>query len=409
MTVHDIRHNISFFRQERPPVYFDNSATTQQPDEVIRAVINFSRYTNANPFRGLYDLSGEATAVYEAARKKVAAFLNISDPRQIVFTRNTTESINLVAECILRTNHPRFRIEPGDRIVVTVSEHHSNLLPWQRLARITGARLVFMEPDSTGLITDAEIESRITDRTKLVAAAHVSNVWGRINPIDKIILRARSVGALTVIDGAQAVAHMKVDVRNAGCDFYAFSGHKMLGPMGIGVLFGRADLLEQLDPFLSGGEMIEYVTRESATYAPIPHKFEAGTVNAAGAAGLAAACDYIDKIGFDYIKSQVNTLTAEVMNGMREMEGITVYGSRNPSEHNGIVSFSIAGCHPHDVASILNEDHICVRAGHHCAQPLMQFLGIGSCVRCSLYAYNTHREVSRFIDCLSRVRKVMGY
>ncbi len=409
MTVHDLRHNISFFRQEKPPVYFDNSATTQRPDEVMRAVIHFSRYSNANPFRGLYDLSNEATSLYEAARRKVAGFLNISDPRQVIFTRNTTESINLVAECILRTNLPRFRIEPGDEIVVTVSEHHSNLLPWQRLARVTGARLVFIEPDRTGLISDSEIESKITERVKIVTAAHVSNVWGRINPIEKIILRARSVGALTVIDGAQAVAHMKVDVRKTGCDFYAFSGHKMLGPMGIGVLYGKMDLLEQLDPFLSGGDMIEYVTRESASYAPVPHKFEAGTVNAAGAVGLAAACDYIGKIGFDFIKSQVDTLTAEIMRGMQEMEGITVYGSPDPSEHNGIVSFNLAGCHPHDVASILNEDHICVRAGHHCAQPLMQYLGIGSCVRCSVYAYNTRREVSRFTDCLSRVRQVMGY
>lgn len=409
MTVKDIRHNIAFFRQEHPPVYFDNSATTQRPDEVIKAVVNFSRYSNANPFRGLYDLSAEATALYEGARKKVADFLNISDPRQIIFTRNTTESINLVAECILRTNQPRFRIEPGDHIVITVSEHHSNLLPWQRLARMTGARLVFMKPDSTGLIPESEINTKITERTKIVAVAHVSNVWGRVNPIDKIILRARSVGALTVIDGAQAVAHFKVDVREIGCDFYAFSGHKMLGPMGIGVLYGRADLLEQFDPFLSGGDMIEYVTRDSASYAPIPHKFEAGTVNAAGAAGLSAACDYIGKLGFDYIKSQVDSLTAVIMKGMHEMDGITVYGSPDPSEHNGIISFNLDGCHPHDVASILNEDHICVRAGHHCAQPLMEYIGIGSCVRCSVYAYNTHREVDRFIDCLSRVRKVMGY
>ena len=242
-----------------------------------------------------------------------------------------------------------------------------------------------------------------------MAAAHVSNVWGRMNPVEKIIGRAKEVGALSVIDGAQAVAHMPVDVQKLGCDFYAFSGHKMLAPMGIGALFGRQDLLEQMSPYMLGGEMIEYVTRESATFAEVPHKFEAGTVNAGGAVGLAAACDYISRIGFDFIRKQEELVASFLMEKIREIEGLTIYGSPVPHEHNGIISFNIEGCHPHDVASILNEDHICVRAGHHCAQPLMQYMGIGSCVRASVYAYNTLDEAEVFIRSLSNVRKIMGY
>lgn len=261
----------------------------------------------------------------------------------------------------------------------------------------------------TGRIGDEQIESKIASNTKIVAFAHVSNVWGIENPVSKIISRAKSVGAVTVVDGAQAVAHMKVDVRKLDCDFYAFSGHKMLAPMGIGVLYGKKTLLERMDPFLLGGEMIEYVTREDATYAQVPHKFEAGTVNAGGAVGLACACDYISGIGFDFIKTQEDLVSSFILEKMNGIPEITVYGSSHPEEHHGIISFNIEGCHPHDVASILNEDHICVRAGHHCAQPLMQYMGIGSCVRASVYAYNTVEEADAFMTSLSKVRKVLGY
>lgn len=278
-----------------------------------------------------------------------------------------------------------------------------------KTAKRTGAKLVFLEPDMTGRIGDEQIESKIASNTKIVAFAHVSNVWGIENPVSKIISRAKSVGAVTVVDGAQAVAHMKVDVRKLDCDFYAFSGHKMLAPMGIGVLYGKKTLLERMDPFLLGGEMIEYVTREDATYAQVPHKFEAGTVNAGGAVGLACACDYISGIGFDFIKTQEDLVSSFILEKMNGIPEITVYGSSHPEEHHGIISFNIEGCHPHDVASILNEDHICVRAGHHCAQPLMQYMGIGSCVRASVYAYNTVEEADAFMTSLSKVRKVLGY
>ena len=405
MTVHTIRRDFELFRSEDPPVYFDNSATTQKPDYVIRAAEDFYKSSNANPLRGLYDLAMDATDRYEDARKTVASFIGAGDPSEVIFVRNTTESLNLVSECIASA----VEIKEGDNIVVTVSEHHSNLLPWQRLSRRTGASLVFIEPDMTGLISDEELEKKITERTRLVSVAHVSNVWGRENPVKKIISAAKGVGAVTVIDGAQAVAHTEVDISMLGCDFYAFSGHKMLAPMGIGVLYGRKALLEKMDPYMLGGEMIEYVTREDATYAEVPHKFEAGTVNAGGAAGLAAACRYISKTGFNYIKDQENRVTEFLMREMHWIPGVEIYGSKDPLEHHGIISFNIRDCHPHDVASILNEDHICVRAGHHCAQPLMQYMGIGSCVRASVYAYNTLDEAQRFINCVSRVRKVLGY
>lgn len=405
MNINDIRQDFALFRNSDPPIYFDNSATTQRPDRVIEAVDRFYREKNANPLRGLYDLACSATDAYEDARKKAASFIGVNDSSQIVFTRNATESLNLIAECVDTVLH----IGAGDNIVITVSEHHSNILPWQRLAARSGANLVYIEPDMTGVITEDEISSKIDERTRLVAVAHVSNVWGRINPIDKIIARAKSVRALTVIDGAQAVAHMKVEVEKLDCDFYAFSGHKMLAPMGIGVLFGKKRLLEQMPPYMMGGEMIEYVTRENATFAEVPHKFEAGTVNAGAAVGLAAACDYIAELGFDRIREQEELVTSYLLQQMNDIEGVTIYGSPKPSEHSGIIAFNVEGCHPHDVASILNEDHICVRAGHHCAQPLMQFMGIGSCVRASVYAYNTLEEAELFINSLSKVRKIMGY
>ena len=400
-----MRKDFALFRENDAPVYFDNSATTQRPDQVIRAVEDFYRKNNANPLRGLYDLAQDATICYEDARKTAAAFIGAREPSEIVFTRNTTESINLVSACISSA----VEIKEGDNIVVTVSEHHSNLLPWQRLSQTTGAELVFIEPDMTGAISDEEIDKKINGRTKLVAVAHVSNVWGRTNPVKKIISKAKDTGAITVIDGAQAVAHMKVDVADLDCDFYAYSGHKMLAPMGIGVLYGKKKLLERMDPFLLGGEMIEYVTRDCFTCAEVPHKFEAGTVNAGGATGLAAAIEYIEKTGFRFISEQELKVTEYLMKEMGKIPEIEIYGSPEPCEHCGIISFNIKDCHPHDVASILNEDHICVRAGHHCAQPLMQYMGIGSCVRASVYAYNTIEEADVFIRSLSHVRKVMGY
>lgn len=385
-------------------VYFDNAATSQRPRQVLEAVSSFYMTTNANPLRGLYDWSMGATEMYENARKKVAQFIGGVKSEEIIFTRNTTESLNLVAYSYGMDN-----VHEGDEIVVTVMEHHSNLLPWQMVARRNNAKLVFLEPDEEGVITEAEYKSKITDRTKIVAVGHVSNVMGVTNPVKEIAEYAHSKGAIVVVDGAQSTPHMKVDVNDLGADFFAFSGHKMLAPMGIGALYGRKELLENMQPFLTGGEMIEYVTREDATYAELPHKFEAGTVNAGDAVGLAAAIDYLSEVGFDTIREQEEKLTKRLMDGMSKLPYIKIYGSKDPSKHCGIVTFTMDGVHPHDLSSVLNDDKVCIRAGHHCAQPLMQFIGAGSTARASVYFYNTEEEVDRFLDKLSKVREVMGY
>ena len=385
-------------------IYFDNAATSQRPRQVLDAVSEFYKTSNANPLRGLYDWSVAATEQYENARKKVAGFIGANRAEEIIFTRNTTESLNLVAYSYGMEN-----VSEGDEIVVTVMEHHSNLLPWQMVAKKNKAKLIFLEPDEEGVISKEEYESKITDKTKIVAVGHVSNVMGVTNPVKEIAEYAHSKGAIVVVDGAQSTPHMKVNVQDLGADFFAFSGHKMMAPMGIGALYGRYELLEKMQPFLTGGEMIEYVTRTDATYAEIPHKFEAGTVNAGDAVGLAAAIDYIENVGFDFITEQEHKLTKLLMDGLAKMPYIKVYGSSDPAKHCGIVTFTVDGVHPHDVSSVLNDDHVCVRAGHHCAQPLMQFIGAGSTARASLYFYNTEEEVERFLDKLSKVREVMGY
>jgi cysteine desulfurase/selenocysteine lyase len=300
-------------------------------------------------------------------------------------------------------------VSEGDEIVITVMEHHSNILPWQMVARKNGAKLIYLEPDEEGVISREEYTTKITDKAKIVAIGHVSNVMGITNPVKEIAEYAHSKGAIVVVDGAQSTPHMAVDVQDLGCDFFAFSGHKMMAPMGIGALYGRRELLEKMQPFLTGGEMIEYVTRQDATYAEVPHKFEAGTVNAGDAVGLSAAIDYLKEVGFDRIKEQEEKLTALLMEGLSKLPYIKVYGSKDPKKHCGIVTFTMDGVHPHDLSSVLNDDHVCVRAGHHCAQPLMQFIGAGSTARASVYFYNTEEEVERFLDKLSKVREVMGY
>jgi cysteine desulfurase/selenocysteine lyase len=306
-------------------------------------------------------------------------------------------------------SYGRTFIRRGDEIAVSILEHHSNLLPWQMVARETGAALRFLECDSDGTISDAEIESKITAKTKLVACNQVSNVLGVKNPIRAIADRAHAVGAVLVVDGAQSAPHMAVDVAALGADFFAFSGHKLMGPMGIGVLWGKKELLDKMPPFLTGGEMIESVTRESATYAPLPAKFEAGTVNAAGAVGLAAAIEYLQGVGFENVAAQELKLTQQLLDAMRAIPHIQLLGADDAARRNGIVSFNIEGCHPHDVATMLDSEHICIRAGHHCAQPLLAHLGVSSSVRASLYFYNTEEEVARFAAALGRVRGWMGY
>ncbi|WP_022755509.1 aminotransferase class V-fold PLP-dependent enzyme [Butyrivibrio fibrisolvens] len=403
MKAEDFRQDFPIFKGN-DYIYFDNAATSQRPQAVIDAVADFYQKSNANPLRGLYDWSVDATERYEHARSTVAKFIGAKESCEIVFTRNTTESMNLIAYSYGLKN-----VGKDDEIVISVMEHHSNILPWQMVCRQTGAKLVWLEPDEEGVITEDEYKSKITDKAKIVSIGHVSNVLGVTNPVKEIAAYAHDKGAVVVVDGAQSVPHMKVDVNEIGADFLAFSGHKLMAPMGIGVLYGKKDLLEAMDPFLTGGEMIEYVTRDSATWAELPHKFEAGTVNAADAVGLEAAINYIESVGFDFIKEQEHKLTRLLMDGMSELSYIKVYGSKDPNKHCGIVTFTMDGVHPHDISSVLNEDHVCVRAGHHCAQPLMQFLKVGSTARASLYFYNTEEEVKRFLEVLKGVRKVMGY
>ena len=398
-----IREDFPILKNHPEVIYFDNAATAQRPACVTETIRAFYDETNANPLRGLYDWSTGATKRYEDARKVTADFIGAARPEEIIFVRNTTEALNLVAYGYGLTH-----IGAGDEIVLSVTEHHSNILPWQMVAKKCGATLVWLEPDAEGVITKEEYEGKITDKTKLVAIGHVSNVLGVMHPVKEIIACAHTKGAVVVVDGAQAAPHTAVDVKELDADFYAFSGHKLMGPMGIGALYGKTALLEAMDPFLRGGEMIEYVTRQDATWAELPAKFEAGTVNAADAAGMAEAIRYLQEIGFDALRKQEDLLCEQLMDGMGKLPHVKIYGPSDPKKHNGIVTFTIDGVHPHDISSVLNEDHVCIRAGHHCAQPLMQFLKVGSTARASLYFYNTEEEVARFLTHLANVRRVMG-
>ena len=389
---------------KRDIVYLDNAATSHRPESVLRAEREYYEEHNANPLRGFYDLGMEATEQYEKARERVRQFINAEQAQEIIFTRNTTESINLVAY-----SYGLNQLKAGDEILVTIAEHHSNLLPWQMVADKTGAKLNFLECEPDGTFLSENIEKAVTPHTKFAAIGHVSNVLGRINPVEEIIRRVHQNGGVVLVDAAQSAPHMKVDVQKMDADFVAFSGHKMLAPMGIGVLYGKRQLLEQMPPFMTGGEMIQTVTRNGAVYAPLPHKFEAGTVNGAGAAGMIAALDYIDEIGFEEIESREKYLTSMAFEQMSNIPGIHILGDSNPENHCGIISFTVEGVHPHDVAAILNDDHIAIRAGHHCAQPLLEFLGVHSCVRASFSFYNSKEDVERFLHSLRSVRRKMGY
>ena len=396
------RDDFPIFR-DSDVVYFDNAATTQRPQCVFDAMARFNASCNANPLRGLYRWSIDATSAYESARHAAAALIGAGADAEVIFTRNATESLNLVAY-----SYGLSRVKAGDEIVISVMEHHSNILPWQMVCRKTGARLVYMEPDAEGNLSDEEL-AKITPRAAIVSIGHVSNVLGVTNPVKRIAQLAHDNGAVCVVDGAQAVPHIPVNVQEIGCDFYAFSGHKLMAPMGIGCLYGRRELLDEMPPFLTGGEMIEYVTRDDATYAEVPEKFEAGTVNATGAVGLAAAIDYLNQVGFDTIGQTEQKLTTRLMEGLARIPEVTVYGSKDPSRHCGIVTFNVAGCHPHDVSSVLDTENIAIRAGHHCAQPLMKYMGVGATARASLYFYNTEEEVDRFVDAIAKVRGWLGY
>lgn len=385
-------------------VYLDSAATTQKPIQVNQAIKEYNESSHGNPHRGAHHLSIVATQEYNLAKSKVKEFINAKDEKEIIFTRNTTESINLLAY-----SYGRKYIKEGDEIVLAISEHHSNILPWQQLAKEKNATLKYMYLDKDYKITSEEIKGKITKKTSLVAISHMSNVLGTINPLKEIIEYTHQQGGIVVVDGAQSVPHIEVDVQELNADFYVFSGHKMLGPMGIGVLYGKEELLEKTPPFILGGDMIEYVTEEDASFAPLPFKFEGGTQNVEGAVGLGAAIDYLNNIGMDKIQEHERILMEYALDKMSNLDNINIQGPRDLENRGGIISFTIDGIHPHDIASILDSYGIAIRAGHHCAQPLMKYLNLPATSRLSFYFYNTKEDIDKFIDGIKNVRKWFAY
>lgn len=385
--------------------YLDNGATTQKPNEVIRAIHSYYGGCNANPHRGAYALSVEATEIYESARARTAKFIKARRPEEIIFTKNATEVLNLIAH-----SYGFHNIKKGDEIVITIAEHHSNLVPWQAVAKHVGATLKYIYLEKDGNLSAEDIEQKITERTKLVAVTQVSNVLGLKNDVKSIIQKAHSVGAVAVVDGSQSVAHMAVDVTDLDCDFFAFSGHKMLSPMGIGVLYGKYEILDEMPPFLLGGDMIEYVEEQDTTFAELPAKFEAGTQNVGGAAGLAAAIDYLENVGFDTVEAIERELVDYALPKLRALPYIELYGCDSSRDNKtGIIAFNVKDVHPHDVATILDSEGVAVRAGHHCAQPLHKYLGINASCRASFYLYNTKEDIDRWVEALTKVRGVLGF
>ena len=403
LDVETIRGDFPILKQEIDPplIYLDSAASSQKPNRVIEVLSDYYRTYNANIHRGIYRISEKATEQYEEARKKIARFINSPRASQIIFTRNTTESINLVAHSWGNAN-----LRAGDEILVSVMEHHSNLVPWQLLAQRTGARLRYIEVTDEGFLHLEELNRLLTERTKLVAVTHVSNVLGTVNPVQSITAAAHAVGAKVIIDAAQSVPHLPVDVQAIDCDFFAFSGHKMCGPTGIGVLFGKLDLLEEMPPFLGGGSMIRTVQREHSTYADLPQKFEAGTPSIAQTIGLGAAVDYLNDVGLDAIHPHEQELLEYAHQKLSEIEGITIYGPK-PRHKAGAVTFNLDRIHAHDVAGILDQDGVAIRAGHHCTQPLMQKFGVIATARASFYLYNKLEEVDSLYEGLLKAQKIL--
>jgi cysteine desulfurase / selenocysteine lyase len=387
----------------KPLVYLDSAATSQKPRAVIDALDAYYRHDNANVHRGIHELSRRATLGFEGARAKVAGWVGAAEPAEIVFTRGTTEAINLVATAWGLDN-----VGQGDEILITVLEHHSNIIPWQLLARRTGARLRYIELDEQGRLILDDLPSLLSERTKVVAFSHVSNALGTVNPVRDLAAAAHDVGALVVVDGAQGAVHTKVDVRDLGVDCYAFSGHKMCGPTGIGALWARKDLLESMSPYQGGGEMIHFVGREESTWAEIPHKFEAGTPDIAGAIGFGAAVDWLAGIGMDAVQAHERRLMEYALRRVGELRGIRIFGPESLDEHSAVVSFTLGDAHPHDISTILDADGVAVRAGHHCAQLVMKHFGIAATARASFYLYNTEEDVDRLVDALSMVGGIFG-
>lgn len=383
--------------ENRNIAYLDSGATTQKPIQVINAIEEFYKKNNANPHRGAYTLSIEATEVYESTRQKIAKFINAKHPEEIIFSKNATESLNLIAYSYGMDN-----LKKDDEVVISIMEHHSNLVPWQKITKATESKLNYMYINEKFELSDEEIETKITDRTKIVGIAHVSNVLGTINNVKKIIKYAHKKGAVVIVDASQSIPHMKIDVQDLDADFLVFSGHKMLAPLGIGVLYGKREILNKMTPFLMGGDMIEYVYEQETTYAPLPNKFEAGTQNVEGVIGLGTAIDYIQDIGYDKMQEIENDVLAYARQELSKLDFLTLYMTPNEKNHSSVISFNIKGVHPHDVASILDSEGVCVRSGNHCAQPLMRFLGIDSTCRASFYFYNTKEDVDRLVHALNK-------
>lgn len=403
MNPYEIRKLFPILDQEvngQPLVYLDSAATSQKPAAVIEAIESYYRGYNSNVHRGVHTLGTKATDAYEGAREKVRKFINASSTEEIIFTRGTTTSLNTVAKSYGGAN-----IKEGDEIVISYMEHHSNIIPWQQLAKEKGAVLKYIPLQEDGTISLDDVRATITDDTKIVSIMQVSNVLGVINPVKEIAKIAHEHQAIMVVDGAQSTPHMKVDVRDLDCDFFAFSGHKMVGPTGIGVLYGKKELLEKMEPIEFGGEMIDFVGLYESTWKELPWKFEAGTPIIAGAIGLGAAIDFLEGIGMDQIEQHEHKLAAYAIEKLSEVEGLTIYGTKDPEKRAGVVTFNINDVHPHDVATVLDADGIAVRAGHHCAQPLMKWLDVSSTARASFYLYNTEEEIDKLVSGLDKTKE----
>jgi len=387
----------------KPLIYLDSAATSQKPLSVIETIDKYYRLDNANVHRGIHELSRRATIAYEDARGRIARWINAVEPAEVIWTSGTTEAINLVAMAWGLDN-----VREGDEILISVMEHHSNIIPWQLLARRTGATLRYIELDDQGRLILDDLPTLLTERTKVVALSHVSNALGTINPIKKIAAAAHDVGAVVVVDGAQGAVHMKVDVQDLGVDFYAFSGHKMCGPTGIGVLWGRREILDSMSPYQGGGEMIHLVGRDTSTWAELPHKFEAGTPNIAGAIGMGAAVDFLSDIGMDAIVRHERELMTYALDKVGSIPNITIYGPESLDERSAVISFTLGDAHPHDISTILDSDGIAVRAGHHCAQLVMKHFGVSATARASFYLYNTKDDVDRLVEGLAQVSSIFA-
>lgn len=396
----NFKDDFSIFKNKNI-AYLDSGATSQKPQIVIDAINNFYDKLNANPHRGAYTLSMEATNIYEDTRLKIAKFINAKHSEEIIFSKNASESLNLLAYSYGLDNLKR-----EDEVVISIMEHHSNLVPWQFVTQKTGSNLKYMYIDDKFELTKEEIESKITNKTKIVGITYVSNVLGTINNVKEIIKYAHKNGAIVIVDASQSIPHMKVDVQELDADFLVFSGHKMFAPLGIGVLYGKRELLNKMSPFLMGGDMIEYVYEQKTTFAPLPNKFEAGTQNVEGVVGLGAAIDYINSIGYDKIQEHDNEIVEYARKKLSELEYLDLYMTPNTENHSAVISFNIKGVHPHDVASILDSENVCVRSGNHCAQPLMRFLNIDSTCRASFSVYNNKEDVDKLVVGIEKAYKM---